>query len=108
MAACARGSAPRPAAIRAVVLAMSAAILFGAVHALMPGHGKTVLVSYHLGQRARPVEGFVNGAIGGIALGTVLTRHRFMAFLARSETLRHRIGVSLEIGGALPCLLSAS
>lgn len=32
----------------AVLFAMAAAILFGAVHALMPGHGKTVLVSYHL------------------------------------------------------------
>ena len=42
---------------------MAAAILFGAVHALMPGHGKTVLVSYHLGQPARPIEGFVNGSI---------------------------------------------
>jgi ABC-type nickel/cobalt efflux system permease component RcnA len=47
----------------AVLFAMAAAILFGAVHALMPGHGKTVLVSYHLGQPARPVDGFVNGSI---------------------------------------------
>ena len=199
---------------RAVFLAMSAAILFGAVHALMPGHGKTVLVSYHLGQTARPVDGFVNGAIlavthvglavvivlagfavisrafayggrtpqfelasgaliaaigafllwralkerrqatpangkalalvtgmvpcplttfvlsyalargilaagllvtaamtigmiaaiGGIALAAAFARHRFMAFLARSETLRHRIGAGLEIGGALAVL----
>jgi nickel/cobalt transporter (NicO) family protein len=48
---------------RAVLLAMAAAILFGALHALMPGHGKTVLVSYHLGQQARPLDGFVNGSI---------------------------------------------
>jgi nickel/cobalt transporter (NicO) family protein len=47
----------------AVLFAMAAAILFGAVHALMPGHGKTVLVSYHLGQPARPIDGFVNGSI---------------------------------------------
>jgi nickel/cobalt exporter len=51
---------------RAILLAMAAAILFGAVHALMPGHGKTVLVSFHLGQKARPFEGFVNGAIVAI------------------------------------------
>ena len=43
---------------RAILWASAAAILFGAVHALMPGHGKTVLVSYHLGQEARPIEGF--------------------------------------------------
>lgn len=47
----------------AILFAMGAAVLFGAVHALMPGHGKTILVSYHLGQPTRPIEGFVNGAI---------------------------------------------
>ena len=34
----------------AVFAAMAAAVLFGALPAMMPGHGKTVLVSYHLGQ----------------------------------------------------------
>jgi ABC-type nickel/cobalt efflux system permease component RcnA len=38
--------------VRAVFVAMAAAVLFGAVHAMMPGHGKTVLVSYHLASRA--------------------------------------------------------
>ncbi len=47
----------------AIVAAMAAAVLFGAVHALMPGHGKTVLVSYHLGQSAKLREGVANGAI---------------------------------------------
>src|SRR5215471_13976327 len=30
-------------------VAMSIAALFGMVHAFMPGHGKTVIVSYYLG-----------------------------------------------------------
>jgi nickel/cobalt exporter len=30
-----------------------AAFLFGVVHALMPGHGKSVLVSYHLGRPSK-------------------------------------------------------
>lgn len=30
----------------AILVATAAAVMFGAVHALMPGHGKTVLVSY--------------------------------------------------------------
>ena len=64
----------------AIVAAMAAAVLFGAVHALMPGHGKTVLVSYHLGQPAKLREGFVNGAIlalthVGLALALVLMLH---------------------------------
>jgi nickel/cobalt transporter (NicO) family protein len=47
--------------MRAVFVAMVAAVLFGAVHAMMPGHGKTVLVSYHLGQPGKLREGIANG-----------------------------------------------
>jgi len=62
---------------RAIFAAMSAAVLFGAVHALMPGHGKTVLVSYHLGQPGKLREGIANGTIltlthVGLALVLVL------------------------------------
>ena len=46
--------------MRAVFVAMAAAVLFGAVHAMMPGHGKTVLVSYHLGQLGKLREGIAN------------------------------------------------
>jgi nickel/cobalt exporter len=61
----------------AILAAMATAVLFGAVHALMPGHGKTVLVSYHLGQPAKLREGVANGAIlalthVGLALVLVL------------------------------------
>jgi nickel/cobalt transporter (NicO) family protein len=63
--------------LRTIFAAMAAAVLFGAVHALMPGHGKTVLVSYHLGQPAKLREGIANGAIlalthVGLALVLVL------------------------------------
>jgi nickel/cobalt exporter len=63
--------------IRAVFAAMAAAVLFGAVHAMMPGHGKTVLVSYHLGQPGKLREGIANGTIltlthVGLALVLVL------------------------------------
>jgi nickel/cobalt transporter (NicO) family protein len=39
------------------------AVVFGAIHALMPGHGKTVLVSYHLGRPSSIGQGFSNGLI---------------------------------------------
>ena len=42
---------------------MAVAVVFGAIHALMPGHGRTVLVSYHLGQPGRLREGLATGAI---------------------------------------------
>jgi hypothetical protein len=78
---------------------MAAATLFGAVHALMPGHGKTVLVSYHLGQESRPFEGFVNGAIlpvthVGLAVVLVLAGFavisRVFAYGGRTPTIRVR------------------
>jgi nickel/cobalt transporter (NicO) family protein len=43
--------------------AMALALMFGTVHALMPGHGKTVLISYHLGQPGRWWDGLATGAI---------------------------------------------
>lgn len=47
----------------ALAAAMAAAVLFGILHAMMPGHGKTVLFSYHLGQKGSLRSSIVNGAI---------------------------------------------
>ncbi|HEX2448043.1 MAG TPA: hypothetical protein VHK26_07640 [Methyloceanibacter sp.] len=93
----------------AVLLAMAAAVLFGAVHALMPGHGKTVLVSYHLGQPARPLEGFANGAIlalthVGLALVLVLAGFavisRAFAYGGRTPQFEMASGVLIILIGA--------
>jgi nickel/cobalt transporter (NicO) family protein len=46
-----------------IFCAMGAAVLFGALHAMMPGHGKTILFSYHLGQKGSLVSSVANGAI---------------------------------------------
>lgn len=42
---------------------MAAAFVFGSVHALMPGHGKSVLVSYHLGRESRILDGVITGTM---------------------------------------------
>ena len=42
---------------------LASAVPFGALHALMPGHGKSVLVSYHLGQPGRLWDGLLTGII---------------------------------------------
>src|SRR5215218_9173541 len=47
-----------------LLAAVSLAALFGMVHALMPGHGKTVIVSYYLGRSA--------GLFGSIGTSAVL------------------------------------
>ena len=44
-------------------LAMSIAALFGMVHAFMPGHDKTVIVSYYLGRPARFLSSIGTSAI---------------------------------------------
>lgn len=42
---------------------VSLAFLFGIVHALMPGHGKSVLVSYHMGREGHWYEGLTTGTL---------------------------------------------
>ena len=54
---------------------MGSAFVFGMVHALMPGHGKSVLVSYHLGRPSRKIEGVTTGtllALTHVGLAVVL------------------------------------
>jgi len=53
-------SATDPAGLAALV---AVAFLFGIVHAFMPGHGKSILVSYHLGRPGRLLEGVVSGSL---------------------------------------------
>lgn len=47
----------------ALAAALGAAMVFGILHALMPGHGKTVLFSYHLGEKSSLLSSVANGAI---------------------------------------------
>ena len=42
---------------------VAVAFLFGIVHALMPGHGKSVLMSYHLGRPGRRTQGVATGTL---------------------------------------------
>ena len=88
---------------------MAAAVLFGAVHALMPGHGKTVLVSYHLGQPAKLREGVTNGAIlalthVGLALILVLAG---FAVISRAFAYGGRTPQFEAASGALIALIGA-
>lgn len=61
-----------------LLMGISIAALFGLVHAFMPGHGKTVLVSYFLGRPSKVVAGLSASIIlvlthVGSALVLVLT-----------------------------------
>src|SRR5262245_25366231 len=94
---------------RAVFAAMAAAVLFGAIHALMPGHGKTVLVSYHLGQPGKLWEGIANGTIltlthVGLALVLVLAG---FAVISRAFAEGGRTPQFEVASGALVALIGA-
>ena len=93
----------------AIFAAMAAALLFGAMHALMPGHGKTVLVSYHLGQPSKLWEGFGNGAIlalthVGLAVVLVLAGFavisKLFAFGGRTPQFEVASGILITLIGA--------
>lgn len=97
---------------------MAAAFLFGVVHAFMPGHGKTVLVSYHLGRPGRIADGLQTGTLlaithVGIAVVFVLAGvavisrsfgagGRAPAFEAASAALIALIGLLLVMRAVWP------
>src|SRR5262245_25189378 len=71
-----------------LLAAMSLAVVFGMVHALMPGHGKTVIVSYYLGRPSKLL-----GSIGTSAI-LVLTHvgSAIVLVLAGYMVIRRTIG----------------
>ena len=85
------------------------AMLFGAVHALMPGHGKIVLVSYHLGKPSKGLAAFTNGAIlalthVGLAVALVLAGY---AVISRAFAYGGRTPQFEAASGALIILIGA-
>jgi len=79
---------------------VAVAFLFGMVHAFMPGHGKTVLVSYHIGRPGRVVEGIATGAL-------LASTHVGMAILFVVAGIAV-ISRSLAVAGRAPAFETAS
>jgi ABC-type nickel/cobalt efflux system permease component RcnA len=79
---------------------LASAVLFGALHALMPGHGKSVLVSYHLGRPGRLWDGLLTGIV--LALTHVGSAVLFI--LAGIAVISR----SLAAGGRAPAFETAS
>jgi nickel/cobalt exporter len=94
---------------RVVWIATAMAMLFGALHALMPGHGKVVLVSYHLGKPAKGITAFTNGAIlalthVGLAVALVLSGY---AVISRAFAYGGRTPQFEAASGALIIFIAA-
>jgi nickel/cobalt transporter (NicO) family protein len=86
---------------------VAAAFLFGIVHAFMPGHGKTVLVSYHLGRPGKIVDGLLTGTLlaithVGSAIAFVLVG---LAVISRSLAAGGRAPAFETASAALICLI---
>jgi ABC-type nickel/cobalt efflux system permease component RcnA len=46
-----------------ILVSLAAALFWGAVHALSPGHGKSIVTAYLAGRRGSPVDAFLLGGI---------------------------------------------
>lgn len=93
----------------ALATALGAAVVFGILHALMPGHGKTVLFSYHLGEKSSLLSSIGNGAIlvlthVGIAVVLVLAGFavitRAFSYGGRTPQFETASGVLVALIGA--------
>jgi nickel/cobalt exporter len=94
------------------ILAILAAILLGAGHAALPGHGKTVLAAYLAGKQGRPRDALVVGAtvtmthtggvlVIGLLLSTssMLAGDRLLGYLGLvSGLLVTAVGVGMLVG----------
>jgi len=91
------------------VLAVLLALVLGAAHAALPGHGKTVMAAYIAGRRGRPRDAFTVGAIvtlthtgGVLVLGLLLTATTSLAGEVVLSWLGIASGVLVAgVGGAM-------
>jgi ABC-type nickel/cobalt efflux system permease component RcnA len=91
------------------VLAVLLALVLGAAHAALPGHGKTVMAAYIAGRRGRPHDAITVGAIvtlthtgGVLVLGLLLTATASLA----GEVVLSWLGIAsgalvAAVGGAM-------
>lgn len=94
------------------VLAVLLALVLGAAHAALPGHGKTVMAAYIAGRRGRPRDALTVGAIvtlthtgGVLVLGLLLTATASLAgevvlswLGVASGVLVAAVGVAMLVG----------
>lgn len=63
----------RPRSTGALLAGLAGALVVGAVHALSPGHGKSVAAAYLVGAKGRPVHALLlGGIVAGMHTGSVL------------------------------------
>lgn len=67
------GLLEEPLSLGALLLGLAGAVVVGAVHALSPGHGKSVAAAYLVGAHGRPRHALLlGGVVAGMHTGSVL------------------------------------
>ena len=76
------------------------ALLFGAAHALAPGHGKTVMAAYLVGTRGRVADAFLLGGIVSLMhTGSVLALGLVLFHVSRTTSLEKLYPTLTLVGG---------
>ena len=87
---------------------LAVAFLFGATHALAPGHGKTVMAAYLVGTRGRPVDAVLLGVIVSVMhTGSVLLLGFALFRVGRTTPLDRVYPILTIASGAAVALIGA-
>jgi nickel/cobalt exporter len=82
------------------------AAAFGAVHALTPGHGKTLVAAYLVGERGTVAHAFLLGLVTtlthtGVVLAIAIALRVYFPYGGLSDTTRQDLQMALGLGGGL-------
>src|SRR5438128_7026388 len=90
---------------RGVWMLLALAACFGAVHALTPGHGKTLVAAYLVGQRGTVAHAFILGLVTTLThTGVVLAIALGLLFVDEQSRQQVASALGLALGLALVCL----
>jgi len=78
----------------AIYIVLLISFLYGIVHALGPGHRKTVLFSYFMARDARPVEGIMAGfLLSDLHAGSAITLILILYFFVKGSFLNQKVQI---------------
>jgi ABC-type nickel/cobalt efflux system permease component RcnA len=82
------------------------AAAFGAAHALTPGHGKTLVAAYLVGERGTVAHAFLLGLVTtlthtGVVIALALALRIYFPYGGMSDTARQDLQMALGLGGGL-------
>lgn len=89
---------------KALFILLSISFIYGILHALGPGHGKTVIVSYFISRHANIIHGFISGGLIGVLhafSALIIIATLYFVISASSLTNFENINMIVKIVSAL-------